>query len=119
MLSPSEPSSPSSESSISTSWDPLDRADRCESSRSSPAGCDWAEGCCGELNVLLNGEVGKVLFPLVPRKLFLVGVVGADASLTWVGCDREVFILSRKPRGVVGVVTSLERSLGPRPILTD
>ena len=69
--------------------------------------------------MLLNGETGNALFPLAPIKLFLVGVVGADSSVAWAGCEEELFILSRKARGVVGVVTSLERSLGPRPIFTD
>jgi hypothetical protein len=68
---------------------------------------------------LLKGEVGNALLALFPVKLWRVGVVGADSSFSCAGGERGVFVLSRKARGVVGVLTSVVWLLGPKFIFTD
>lgn len=110
-LSASEPPSPSSESSISISWDSADRTDRWESPRLAIPGLVVPNGCVWMLKELLNGELGRGLWPLMPPKSRDVGVLGVDCaefSPGSGGAERRGVGGCMGARGVVGVVASVE-----------
>ena len=75
MVSISEAASPSpSDSSMSISCEIFDEKDCCDCPREMSV-----SGLCGDENELRNGEVGRGRWPLMPPKLSLVGVFGADS----------------------------------------
>ena len=69
-------------------------------------------GCGGPVGLdddedteLPNRGLGRGLCPLIPPKLCLVGVLGADSSAAGTDCEGGGVILGA--RGVVGVDTSI------------
>lgn len=94
---------------MSISCESTECTERCELPRISVSGCGGCgcpAGFDGDVDVELPKRgLGRGLCPLIPPKLCLVGVLGADSSAVDTDCEGGGVILGA--RGVVGVDTSI------------